>query len=63
MLGEEDGLDGPEHAPRWILDPIDGTTNYVKSNPVWATLIALQIDGDEVVDTVPTYRGEGRCLL
>jgi histidinol-phosphatase len=49
VLGEEDGLDGPDHAPTWIIDPIDGTTNFVKGNPVWATLIALQIDGDEVV--------------
>jgi histidinol-phosphatase len=49
VLGEEDGLDGPEHAPRWILDPIDGTTNFVKGNPIWATLIGLQIDGDDVV--------------
>lgn len=49
FLGEEDGLDGPDHAPRWIVDPIDGTTNFVTGNPVWATLIALQVDGDEVV--------------
>jgi histidinol-phosphatase len=49
VLGEEDGLDGPADAPRWILDPIDGTTNYVKGNPIWATLIALQVDGVEVV--------------
>jgi histidinol-phosphatase len=49
VLGEEDGLDGPDDAPRWVLDPIDGTTNFVKGNPIWATLIALQIDGEEVV--------------
>jgi histidinol-phosphatase len=49
VLGEEDGLDGPDRAPRWVIDPIDGTTNFVKGNPIWATLIALQVDGDEVV--------------
>jgi histidinol-phosphatase len=49
VLGEEDGLDGPDHAPRWVIDPIDGTTNFVKGNPIWATLIALQVDGEEVV--------------
>lgn len=58
VLGEEDGLTragGPAgaaidpEAPRWIVDPIDGTTNFVTGNPVWATLIALQIDGVEVV--------------
>jgi histidinol-phosphatase len=52
VLGEEDGLDGPEHGPRWILDPIDGTTNFVKGNPIYATLVALQVDGDEVVGVI-----------
>jgi histidinol-phosphatase len=33
---------------RWIVDPIDGTKNYVRGVPVWATLIALAVD-DEVV--------------
>jgi histidinol-phosphatase len=37
------------HGPRrWILDPIDGTKNFVRGVPVWATLIAL-MDGDVVV--------------
>lgn len=58
VLGEEDGVaraGGPAgapidpEAPRWIVDPIDGTTNFVTGNPVWATLIGLQVDGDEVV--------------
>ncbi len=45
--GEE--YDDTGHGPRrWILDPIDGTKNFVRGVPVWATLIALQ-DGDEVV--------------
>jgi histidinol-phosphatase len=52
VLGEEDGLDGSEAAPRWILDPIDGTTNFVKGNPIFATLIALQHDGDEQVGVI-----------
>ncbi|MFV0450724.1 MAG: inositol monophosphatase family protein [Propioniciclava sp.] len=33
---------------RWVIDPIDGTKNFVRGVPVWATLIAL-MDGDEVV--------------
>ena len=49
VLGEEDGLDGDAAAPCWVIDPIDGTTHFVKHNPVWATLIALRIDGDEVL--------------
>ena len=52
VLGEEDGLEGAEDAPRWILDPIDGTTNFVKGNPIFATLIALQAEGREVVGVV-----------
>jgi len=49
VLGEEDGLDGPPDAPRWVIDPIDGTTNFVKGNPVFATLIGLQLDGRDVL--------------
>ncbi|TDC65020.1 histidinol-phosphatase [Streptomyces hainanensis] len=40
VLGEEFGSDG-HGARRWIIDPIDGTKNYVRGVPVWATLIAL----------------------
>ena len=37
------------HGPRrWIIDPIDGTRNFVRGVPVWATLIGL-MDGDDVV--------------
>ena len=47
VLGEEFGRIGG--GPRcWVLDPIDGTKNYVRGVPVWATLIGL-MDGDEVV--------------
>jgi histidinol-phosphatase len=52
FLGEEDGLAGAAGAPRWIVDPIDGTTNFVDGNPVWATLIALQVDGVEEIGVV-----------
>ena len=47
VIGEEMGSTG--HGPRrWVVDPIDGTKNFVRGVPVWATLIAL-MDGDEVV--------------
>jgi len=47
VLGEEMGSTG--HGPRrWVVDPIDGTKNFVRGVPVWATLIAL-MDGDAVV--------------
>jgi histidinol-phosphatase len=44
ILGEEGGFDGTG-ARRWILDPIDGTRNYARGIPVWATLIALESAG------------------
>ena len=49
VLGEEMG--GKEMASaggtsrRWVLDPIDGTANFVRGVPVWATLIGLEVDG------------------
>ena len=52
VLGEEDGLDGPDEAPTWVLDPIDGTTNFVRGNPVWATLVGLRVDGRDVLGVV-----------
>ena len=47
IVGEEYGSAG-SGARRWIIDPIDGTKNFVRGVPVWATLIALA-DGEEVV--------------
>ena len=48
VFGEEEG--GEAAAPvRWILDPIDGTKSYVRGVPVFATLIALERDGEAVV--------------
>ena len=42
-----------EHPHRqWIIDPIDGTSNFLRGVPVWATLIALAIDGVPVVGVV-----------
>jgi histidinol-phosphatase len=44
VLGEEEGASG-SGARRWIVDPIDGTRNYARGVPVWATLIALEDSG------------------
>jgi histidinol-phosphatase len=44
VLGEEFGTAGTG-SRRWIIDPIDGTKNYVRGVPVWATLLALEEDG------------------
>jgi histidinol-phosphatase len=42
LFGEEHGLVGDTSSPwRWIIDPIDGTSNFVRGIPVWASLISL----------------------
>jgi histidinol-phosphatase len=43
VLGEEEGDDGG--STRWIVDPIDGTRNFCRGIPVWATLLAYERDG------------------
>ncbi len=45
ILGEEQGLKGNESDYLWIIDPIDGTTNYIHSFPVYCVSIALKIKG------------------
>ena len=47
ITGEEFGTTGSA-LRRWVIDPIDGTKNFVRGVPVWATLIAL-MEGDETV--------------
>ena len=55
VLGEEEGLTRAggggalAGAPTWVIDPIDGTNNYIAGIPIWATLVALQVDGQNVV--------------
>jgi len=50
IIGEEfgDSADGSIDGRRWVIDPIDGTKNFVRGVPVWGTLIAL-FDGPEAV--------------
>ena len=61
----EDGIVGEEYGVsdgggrRWIIDPIDGTKNYVRGVPVWATLIGLA-DGDSVIVGVVSAPALGR---
>jgi histidinol-phosphatase len=59
ILGEEFGHSrAPAGSPvnglmrRWIIDPIDGTTNFIRRYPVWATLLALEVDGELSVGVV-----------
>jgi len=55
----EEGADTGFGPRRWVVDPIDGTKNFVRGVPVWATLIAL-MDGDEVVVGVVSAPALGR---
>jgi histidinol-phosphatase len=68
FLGEEFGSTPETSGFRWIIDPIDGTRNYVRGIPLWATLIGLEYKEEQIlgVADVPamsqTYRalrGEG----
>jgi histidinol-phosphatase len=53
VFGEEFGLTGDEGSPwRWVIDPIDGTSNFIRGVPVWATLIALVHDDTPVLGVV-----------
>lgn len=58
IVGEEMGSSGWA-SRRWVIDPIDGTANYLRGVPVWATLIGL-MEGDEVVAGVVSAPALGR---
>jgi len=51
IIGEEFGVSGSVDR-KWIIDPIDGTANYLRGVPVWATLIALSINQKPVLSVV-----------
>jgi len=48
LLGEEGALKPSRSGRRWIIDPIDGTRDFVRGNPAWANLIGLEADGEVV---------------
>ncbi|QGU06671.1 Histidinol-phosphatase [Corynebacterium occultum] len=52
LLGEEFGGEVEHSGRQWVIDPIDGTKNYVRGVPVWATLISLLEDGVPVVGVI-----------
>jgi histidinol-phosphatase len=51
FLGEELGAVGDQRR-RWIIDPIDGTKNFIRRLPVWATLIGLEEQGEIVAGVI-----------
>lgn len=53
ILGEERGHStGSEGSREWVIDPIDGTAGFSRGLPIWATLIALTVDGVPTVGVV-----------
>lgn len=52
ILGEEQGGTAVFAGRQWVIDPIDGTKNFVRGVPVWASLIALLHDGLPIVGVV-----------
>ena len=62
LLGEEGAVKESHNGRRWIIDPIDGTRDYVRGIPVWATLIGLEENG-EVVAGVAHFAGRGETFF
>jgi histidinol-phosphatase len=56
ILSEESGEHGASNR-RWILDPIDGTFNFVEQRPAWGSHVALEVDGEIVLGVItrPVY--------
>ena len=52
ILGEEGGTREGTSGVRWIIDPLDGTVNYLYGFPVWAVSVAAFVDGEPTVGVV-----------
>ena len=52
ILGEEGTSSGGTSGVRWVVDPLDGTTNYLYGFPAWAVSVAAERDGESVVGVV-----------
>jgi histidinol-phosphatase len=52
LVGEEYGEETSASGVRWFIDPIDGTHNFMRGIPVFATLLGLEVDGEMVVGAV-----------
>lgn len=48
FLGEETGLTGAADVPCWVIDPIDGTTNFVRGLPLWCVSVGLVFKGEVI---------------
>ncbi|MFR9724608.1 inositol monophosphatase family protein [Streptomyces sp. MS19] len=59
VLGEEGGERGGAGGVRWVVDPLDGTVNYLYGLPNWAVSVAAEVDGETVAGVVAVpARGE-----
>ncbi|MFC5181530.1 inositol monophosphatase family protein [Actinomadura harenae] len=56
FLGEEGGSSAGDSGVRWVVDPIDGTVNYLYDLPDWAVSIAAEVDGEAVAGVVEIPR-------
>ena len=70
FLGEEGASDEGTSGRRWIVDPIDGTRDFLRGLPTWSNLIGLEVDGEVVLGTCNlaaqgelywAVRGQGAC--
>ena len=64
FLGEETGDCAGSSGFRWIVDPIDGTRNFIRGIPLWGTLVGLEYKGEQIagVVAVPALRQVFRAL-
>jgi histidinol-phosphatase len=64
FLGEEFGEQPGTSGFRWIIDPIDGTRSFVRGVPLWATLVGLEYEGEQIagVAYIPTFKQVFRAL-
>ena len=52
FLGEEHGLTGDPDAPAWVIDPIDGTNNFVRDLPIWTISVGAVFEGKAICGVV-----------
>jgi histidinol-phosphatase len=52
FLGEEHGEEKGTSGYRWIIDPIDGTRNFIRGIPIWGTLVGLEHQGELIAGVI-----------
>ena len=52
FLGEESGVSNPDSEGTWVVDPIDGTTNFLRQQPMWCVSIAYMVEGEPVIGVI-----------